>query len=349
MHGTFRKSGLLLLAACLLGVCVAAADESSARVAFVALPICPEGATPLECTPVITVLDTETGNSVDYHVPANGVVQPEKLLWTSDGRALTMLFSTGLVSNIAVLELDTLVFNTLTSLTPGAISDFTLSPDGSTVAYVIVTPEQNFPHRLTLLDMETREMRVPVGNLEVRQPAYAPDGRSIAALRVERQWDIILIDTEDGALTDLTPENPSGFSPHWSPDGTQITYAMIDADGNYIVTVDANGNNLNILATGDLLTRPQWALGGTAVLYGVNNRETYETRLVLHDLASGQETDVPVTRLLGFYNVSPDGTQLAYVGYEQRSVMLCVHDLTTFQDTCYPETRPDQNTTPAWG
>jgi hypothetical protein len=29
--------------------------------------------------------------------------------------------------------------------------------------------------------------------------------------------------------------------------------------------------------------------------------------------------------------------------------LLCVHDLTTFQDTCYPETRPDQNTTPAWG
>ncbi len=169
-----------------------------------------------------------------------------------------------------------------------------VSPDGTRLAAVQLVDgvrtlvvfdraalERAAPGRLPSPVLAFREPDVTYG-----MPRWAPDGQSIAGSRwqIGRPADLALIDATTGHITTLTSTDTGrDLSPAWCPDGRTIVFAS-DRDG------------------------------GEFALYAVDVPETTEP-------ASPEPDSRTLYRVAGVAggamspDVSPDGTQIAYLGY----------------------------------
>ncbi|MGH9143733.1 MAG: TolB family protein, partial [Vicinamibacterales bacterium] len=73
-------------------------------------------------------------------------------------------------------------------------------------------------------------------SMDVRQPAWSPDGKRIAfqAYR-STTWQIWTVNADGTDLRAVTSGPYDDREPQWSPDGTQIAFASDRAPGNYDV------------------------------------------------------------------------------------------------------------------
>lgn len=122
-------------------------------------------------------------------------------------------------------------YRLITSM-PGFEVQPTLSPDAALVAYVAIPEGQRGTAILVQTTDQTppRQLSRPSGQAEDSAPAWSPDGRSIAFLRVDpaRSCKVLLIAANGGAereVGECDPRNPPTFE--WTPDGRGLIFGSM--------------------------------------------------------------------------------------------------------------------------
>jgi Tol biopolymer transport system component len=122
----------------------------------------------------------------------------------------------------------------------------TWSPDGKTLAFPFrETAEDSVG--IVLLDVETREKRrlttLPPGARSDLQPAFSPDGRTVAFLREPffPARDIWLVPVTGGEPRPLTSEKLRIDGPTWTPDGRAIVFSSPRAGVSRLWRIAAAG------------------------------------------------------------------------------------------------------------
>jgi Tol biopolymer transport system component len=173
------------------------------------------------------------------------------------------------------------------------------SPDGRSIAYVSVSPQDsnfdiftmqavcdascdNSPRRLTNAD-------APEGD-----PVWSPDGRWIAYVTQvgsDGDSEIGLIDAQTGAAHLLTDNSRDDWSPAWSPDGRFLVFLSQQNGTTGLYRLDAACQLPNcaaqpLLADGSLVDGPNWSPDGRSIAFYTYCNGTWNLDLI--DAARGR-------------------------------------------------------------
>jgi TolB protein len=178
--------------------------------------------------------------------------------------------------------------------------------------------------------------RVSPGGVDDRMPAFSPDGRRIAFVRMLPSGaSEIRVVARYGQRTAVIRTAPSGvqhLSPAWAPDGRRIAFAS-NVDGHFrIWLMGADGGGaLPVTAAGATDLEPAWSPDGRRLVF-VRQFSDGASDLVIRDLATAVETRLslpgeerrpswgPFSDRIAFasdadgdmeiYSIDPDGTGL---------------------------------------
>ena len=199
---------------------------------------------------------------------------------------------------------------------PGGISDYDLSPDGSSV---VVVAEVG---RRVGSDAENPPP------IETERFLFKRDG---AGYLDDRTQQLFIVDVRSGKARQLTSGERDHWSPAWSPDGKLVAYSAkdrgdTDRDANYEVfvqPVDAGTPRKVSRFHGadndpDWAARPSWSADSRRLLWleGGEDKWIYYAapRLAVADLSTGEVTyPAPLDRWFYYPRFAPDGSILALV------------------------------------
>jgi Tol biopolymer transport system component len=153
-------------------------------------------------------------------------------------------------------------------------------------------------------------------------PALSPDGNLVAfawsGSAEPGPTDIYLKAVESEALRRLTQTPGSETSPAWSPDGHSLAFVR---DGQGVFTMSQlGGAERQVSATG---THVAWAGDSKSVLIRDGERDTGPFgiyQVFLDTLERRRLTQAPVGDGDWRFEVSPDGSTLAFIRYEKRGI-----------------------------
>jgi len=191
----------------------------------------------------------------------------------------------------------------------------------------------------------------------------SPDGRQLAFLSdLDGPERLLVQDLAGGAARDLVRHGKRTVfgNPHWSPDGLFITYSSNWRIGHQIYVVEvATGTERRVSGVTTGGCEPRFSRDGRKVVFVSRGHMRPTSRLVEHDLATGEERALVSWPAMNYDPVySPDGTELAfssnvtgeYAVYRQR-----LSDGQAWRVTFgpgparYPDYRPPQRTGSAAG
>ncbi len=203
------------------------------------------------------------------------------------------------------------------------------SPDGSRVAFVssgndgseiyvywITTGESG---RLTQLDRSPRDL------------AWSPDGQQIAFSK--------LVPEAPPRLAAMPPR-PDGAQ--WADPPLVETRVRHEADGsgyiepgyNHIFVIPADGGTPRQVTSGNFQHRgPAWTPDGHAIVFSTNRSADWEYERVEREIYSVSTDDGAIVQLTDRSGpdanpaVSPDGSHIAYVGFDDRVQTYQTNDL----------------------
>ena len=201
-------------------------------------------------------------------------------------------------------------------------------PDGKELV-VVERSSPGDPFALFLLSTESGEKRrltsPPAESIGDAGPAFSPDGRSLAFVRVIGGFasDIYLLDlaedlTPNGEPKRLTFQNLPSWSPTWSPDGREIVYAsgrFVESMSLWRISVSGSGKPERLPVAGEGARLPTISRRANRLAYTKRSRDTNIWRLPLRESGSGAAA---ATRLISStradYNpqYSPDGKRIAF-------------------------------------
>ena len=154
---------------------------------------------------------------------------------------------------------------------PGVESAPSLSPDGKSVVY---SKSDGADSALYLLRVGNRNPArlTPDSTGDDQDPAFSPDGERIAFRSGREGGGIFLMTASGESVTRLTD---IGFSPNWSPDGTEIVVspaafknpANISAFGSGLSVVDVQSGRVRALPTKEKALQPAWSPHGSRIAY----------------------------------------------------------------------------------
>ena len=145
----------------------------------------------------------------------------------------------------------------------------------------------------------------------------SPDGRQLAFLsNLDGPERLMVQDLETGKVRELVRHgaDPIFGNPHWSPDGRFITYSSHHSIGHQIYVLEvATGEERRISGVTTGGCEPRFSRDGRKVVYVSRGHLRPTSRLVEHDLATGEEKALVSWPALNYDAVySPDGTELAF-------------------------------------
>ena len=169
--------------------------------------------------------------------------------------------------------------------------------------------------------------RVPTGGGEASrlrandakeyQADVSPDGGRLALLTNQGGPErLVVMDLATGAVRDLVRHGRRTIfgNPHWSPDGSRITFSSNWKVGHQIYVVEVRtgeARRISPLTSGGC--EPRFGRDGRRVVYVSRGHMGDTSRLVEHDLDSGEERALVDWPALNYDPVySPDGSELAF-------------------------------------
>jgi len=149
------------------------------------------------------------------------------------------------------------------------------------------------------------------------QADFSPDGRELAFLsNLDGPERLLVQDLRTGDVRELVRHgNRTIFgNPHWSPDGRFIVFSSNWRIGHHIYVVEVatrQVRRISPLASGGC--EPRFSRDGRKVVYVSRRHLGDQSRLVEHDLATGEERALVSWPALNYDPVySPDGTEIAF-------------------------------------
>lgn len=227
---------------------------------------------------------------------------------------------------------------------PGVRGYFDVARDDSTFLYA--SAKDPDPNGVRTLDIYQRNLRRKPGLLERKDPtekrytrdynathaSYSRDGSRVAFVRGGASNFRLYVapvpeadSLEEGDARAVWPREDflagrfgfNIYTPRFSPDGTRLLFSYFDGTTRNIGMVNTDGSGFRALLAGAHDERdPEWAPDGRSFYYASDETGIYNLRR--YDLATG--TSTLLTNVVGGAfapAVSPDGTRLAYVNYDQ--------------------------------
>jgi Tol biopolymer transport system component len=263
------------------------------------------------------------------------------LQWSPDGRRLaTAVVKSGQDSgDLIVFDADGSDVRTVATGVERESADyrpFAWSPAGAEIAYE-ASPEHSSggqAYNLSVVDVETGQVRELAGGVNARAPVWSPDGSRIAFEgldpddEVEERYgirgvwsDIWVVDADGENLRRLAHREFHDSGAAWSPDGKSIAWSGMDIEPGgqasspslYVASVE--GGDVRTLGSG---TGPVWSPNGGRIAFVqarlAEGDGSYAQDLLLLDVESGERT----TLASGLRDVSrpvwaPDGTRIAFL------------------------------------
>ncbi|HOJ03559.1 MAG TPA: biopolymer transporter Tol [Bacteroidota bacterium] len=207
------------------------------------------------------------------------------------------------------------------ALLPGVRSTLSWSPDGKTIVFSKYNPpsvQGHLYYDLYKVDVATGEEKQLTTGLRAYNPAWSPDGSSIAFVySKDGTINLGLVQADGSGMRPVTAftKGEQVMTPSWSPDGKWIIFAFAPRTHRGLARIRPDGSGLEyVLIDGEYDCRdPRYSSDGKHVLYASNRTGIFNIyRLKLADGTSEQLTNV----LGGAFmpDLNADGT-LAYALY----------------------------------
>jgi hypothetical protein len=212
----------------------------------------------------------KTPTRPNYNLPTTTEFCPD---WSSDGRTLLYGFTdllTGAIGGIGAMPINggprQLVLNNL----KGFVGAPRYSPDNSMIAFHQETSPDVY--EIFVFDTITRQIH-QLTELGVwsRYPSWSPDGSHLI-FHSDRagNYDLYTIGVDGSELNQLTTNPNDEVRAVYSPDGTQIVYALDETENSWghLYIMDASGGNQTpLVAAGEYNTIPEWTPDGEWIVY----------------------------------------------------------------------------------
>ncbi|MFF4102768.1 protein kinase [Streptomyces sp. NPDC001903] len=190
--------------------------------------------------------------------------------WSPDRRSFAFTRSTPEGTAVWTANADGSNARRITSIAGGRVS---WSPDGSQLAVLRMKDGVQQLFAVGVADGAARQLTS--GGSQVEDPAWSPDGKSIAVcLQTDPEnWQIHVVDpaAPNRAPTQVTRLPHAAHDPVWSPDGATLAYtAGVYGKGTQgdIHLVDSDGgNDRELIATSAHEMDPTWSVDGTWVAF----------------------------------------------------------------------------------
>jgi Tol biopolymer transport system component/DNA-binding winged helix-turn-helix (wHTH) protein len=193
------------------------------------------------------------------------------------------------------------------------------SPDGRTIALAARGPDRLW--RIELLDLPSGTRRTvtnpPAGYDGDWDPAYSPDGKSIAFVRTLTDGvdDLWVVPARGGDARRLTFENRSLTGADWTPDGKSLVFSSSRAGLFSLWRLPLSGGEPRLVGGGgSKMKHPSAARTRNAVAYENWN---YEVNIWSVPLGGAARSPQRVTFAADEWEfdpeLSPDGSRVAYV------------------------------------
>jgi Tol biopolymer transport system component len=198
---------------------------------------------------------------------------------------------------------------------PGYDSLARWTRDGKSVVF---TSDRTGKPQLWAIDGDGRNLRrLRTNGATEYQADVSPDGTQLAFLsNLDGPERLLIQDLARGSVRELVRHGEKTIfgNPHWSPDGRQITFSSNHRIGHQIYVVDvATGVARRLSGLGSGGCEPRFSRDGKQVVFVSRGHLRPTSRLVAHDLATGEHTTLVDWPALNYDPVfSPDGSELAF-------------------------------------
>ena len=143
-----------------------------------------------------------------------------------------------------------------------------VSPDGAEVAYVFTPRDDLSRSEIRVADVATGAVRALTGTprMQDREPAWSPDGATLAYVSERSGWWALHSVGRDGAgERQLTGDEADYGEPSWDPAGGRIAATRGVRNHIGLAVVDAATGAYEQLAAGGVHGAPQWTADGAIV------------------------------------------------------------------------------------
>lgn len=257
--------------------------------------------------------------------------------WSPDGKKIAFISSRNGGGEIFVMDKDG---SNQINLTPATISigEPVWSPDGSKILF-LANPGSTDLHQTefglyTMNSDGTYWQQLAYGSFDGY--SWSPDGRKIVFALYQdksKQWDLYVIDSGGGNLSNITNSSDWEGNPKWSPDGKKIIYTLsFDTEGTYesinvtfshqqLFVMDIDESNQNRLSNdtsksqnSTYIGRYSWSPDGKKVVY-VEDNNIY----IINADGSNRKEIIGTgdTRSNSLPTWSPDGQWISFLSNEK--------------------------------